>query len=84
MRRHSFDQAAEGMEAFILDFIIRLYVNALSNRAEAWMLNQLKKEYRVRFKKARNNSRVRRLRGGLFALSPGLYNRMSKSLHPRD
>lgn len=76
--------AADGMEAFTLDMLIRLYVNAAANRADRETLNTLKSAYRARFRKAGRNPKVRKLRGMLFALSPELYDTVSARLHKRE
>ena len=75
--------AANGLEAFTLDFIIRLYINAKSCGAEQWVLHRLRDMYRVRFFKAWKNPAVRHGRGMLFAGSPDLYDGISQRLHQR-
>lgn len=84
LREEGLTAATEGMEAFTLDFIIRLYVNALANHASREVLDTLKKEYRARFYKARGNAQVKKLRGALFSFSPWVYNQVSMRLHKRD
>ena len=76
--------AADGLAAFTLEHIIRMYVNALSCGAGPDVLARLKAAYRERYQRTAGNPYVRRIRGGLFALSPEAYNWLSQRIHPRS
>ena len=84
LRREGLTGAAEGMEAFKLEHIMRMSVNAVFCGAEPAVLNRLQTAYRERFYKAKGNPYVRRARGTLFAQWPKLYNRLSERLHTRS
>lgn len=75
--------AADRMEAFTLEFLIRLYVSARTNGADRATLARIRSMYRTRFSAARRNPCVRKLRGALFYVSPALYDEISKRLHRR-
>lgn len=71
--------AAKRMEAFTLEFLIRLYVNAVQNGADGQIVGRIVSAYRQRFRRAQSLT-LRRL---IFYVSPKLYDSISQRLHRR-
>ncbi len=74
--------AAQGMEAFTLEHLIRMDANARACRAGHGMLRRILRDYRQRMIRAlrERNPCVRKARGLLFFLSPRLYGCVSRLL----
>ena len=75
--------ASRRMRAFTLEFLIRMSVNARACHADRAIRAKLLSMYRARFRQSRGNPEVRRFRAALFALSPALYDCVSRILHKR-
>lgn len=75
--------AAERMRAFCLEFLIRLTVNARACKAGRDTEAKLLGMYRRRLRAGGYGRGVRHGRAALFALSPALYDAVSRLLHKR-
>ena len=83
LEREGLVLAAQRMRAFTLDFIIRMSVNARACGASRELRHELTRMYRARLRASRGNPEIRRIRAALFALSPALYDAISRILHKR-
>ncbi|MEG1524456.1 MAG: glycosyltransferase [Clostridia bacterium] len=79
------EQAAQGLRAFTLDHLIRMYVNAKDCGVEKRILQWIREAYRSHYpKKQTNNGSVKRVRGWIFYVSPTVYDWLSQRLHSRS